>query len=56
MRSLARSPGLVRPPSVAVQEGWDGLYIEQAFGLDVLPDVASAVEWANELIALISEA
>lgn len=44
------------PPVVSAQAGWDDLYAMQAFGLDVLPDVASAAQWANELIKSIVEA
>ena len=36
--------------------GWDELYAIQAADLDVLPDVESAVEWANRLIERIAAA
>jgi hypothetical protein len=39
------------PPVVAVGSGWGSLYDLAAEGLDVLPDVADAVSWANDYIA-----
>jgi hypothetical protein len=38
---------------VVAHEGWETLYAEAAEGLGVLPDVAAAVEWANDLISRI---
>jgi len=39
------------PPAVVEYDGWDTIYAEAAEGLDVLPTVAEAVAWANDLIA-----
>jgi hypothetical protein len=39
------------PPTVREYDGWDTIYAEAAEGLDVLPAVADAVAWANDLIA-----
>ena len=39
------------PPTVVAHERWDELYREAARDLDVLPQVADAVAWANDLIA-----
>lgn len=44
------------PPHVRAHPGWDLLYAEAADGLGVLPDVADAVAWANELVARIDAA
>ena len=44
------------PPTIEKGEGWDGLYETARVGLDVLPVVDEAVEWANELVALIEAA
>lgn len=44
------------PPAVVAGEGWDSLYAAQAEGLDVLPDLDDAIEWANALIARIDSA
>lgn len=44
------------PPIVAAPSGWSEMYAAQAKGLAVLPDVESAVEWTNELIARIEKA
>jgi hypothetical protein len=41
------------PPTVVAHQGWETLYAEAAEGLGVLPDVAAAVEWANDLISRI---
>ena len=35
-------------------EGWEAKYQEEAEGLDVLPTVAQAVDWANFLIKAIT--
>ncbi|MFJ4171477.1 nucleotidyl transferase AbiEii/AbiGii toxin family protein [Paenarthrobacter sp. NPDC089714] len=43
------------PPSVVEGTDWATLYSEAAEGLDVLPDVATAIEWLNEFIALIDQ-
>jgi hypothetical protein len=39
------------PPTVVEYDDWDTIYAEAAEGLDVLPTVAEAVAWANDLIA-----
>jgi hypothetical protein len=39
------------PPTVVAYDDWDTIYAEAAEGLDVLPTVAEAVAWANDLIA-----
>lgn len=39
------------PPTVIEYDDWDTIYAEAAEGLDVLPTVAEAVAWANDLIA-----
>ncbi len=41
------------PPKIVKGDNWDSLYAEQAAGLDVLPTVDEAIEWASELIAAI---
>ncbi len=41
------------PPRIVKGENWDSLYAEQAEGLDVLPTVDEAIEWANKLIEVI---
>ena len=43
------------PPAVVATQTWPGIY-EDAAGLDVLPDLDSAVGWANELIRRIDTA
>lgn len=42
------------PPTVTVTTGWDELYASAAEGVDVLPDVDSAVAWVNDLVERIS--
>jgi hypothetical protein len=44
------------PPRVVAGEGWGELYATQADGLDVLQDLAEAIEWANGLVARIDAA
>lgn len=44
------------PPRVVAGEGWGGLYATQAEGLDVLSNLAKAIEWANGLVARIDAA
>ena len=44
------------PPTVVENEGWEELYRAQLRSDNVLPNVAEAVEWANELIERICEA
>ena len=44
------------PPTVTVREGWANRYREEADGLDVVGDVASAASWVNELIKHIDQA
>ncbi len=39
------------PPTVVTYEAWDTIYIEASDGLDVLGNVADAVDWANAFIA-----
>lgn len=39
------------PPSISAHENWQTLYAAAADGLNVLPDIASAVEWANARVA-----
>jgi hypothetical protein len=39
------------PPTIVEYDKWDTIYAEAAEGLDVLPTVAEAVAWANDLIA-----
>lgn len=41
------------PPTITENDGWASLYREQSKGIEVLPDINSAVEWANRLIAEI---
>lgn len=41
------------PPSVVEGMGWATLYAEAAEGLEVLPDVAQAIEWLSKFIARI---
>ncbi len=41
------------PPTVVAHQGWETLYAEATEGLGVLPNVAAAVEWANDLISRI---
>jgi hypothetical protein len=38
------------PPTVVAYEGWDTIYAEAADGLDVLENVADAIDWANAFI------
>ncbi len=38
-------------PTVVEYDDWETIYAEAAQGLDVLPTVAEAVAWANDLIA-----
>ena len=44
------------PPTVVVGPTWPGIYDEASTGLGVVPDVDSAVDWVNELIARIDSA
>ncbi|GAA1155041.1 nucleotidyl transferase AbiEii/AbiGii toxin family protein [Ornithinicoccus hortensis] len=44
------------PPTIVPGAGWDTLYAEAADGLDVLPTVDEAVEWANEIVQRIAAA
>lgn len=44
------------PPTVTAGPTWSGIYDEAGAGLDVAPNVDSAVDWANELIARIDNA
>ena len=44
------------PPAIEADDRWIALYGAQSEGLDVLPTVEGAVEWANELIAAIDSA
>ncbi len=42
------------PPTVVTYEAWDTIYIEASDGLDVLGNVADAVDWANAFIAEVA--
>lgn len=42
------------PTTVIVGDNWDKLYAEAAEGLDVLPDVDAAVQWANDYISRLA--
>lgn len=53
VRLFASRKGQQWPPIVRVMAGWKELYDVAAYGLDVLPTVQAAVEWANEFVALI---
>jgi hypothetical protein len=44
------------PPTVVAGPTWPGIYGEAGADLDVVPNVDSAVDWANELIARIDRA
>jgi hypothetical protein len=44
------------PPTVVTGPTWPGIYDEAGNGLEVVPDVDSAVDWVNELIARIDSA
>ncbi|MFJ6537868.1 nucleotidyl transferase AbiEii/AbiGii toxin family protein [Paenarthrobacter sp. NPDC091711] len=44
------------PPSAVEGPDWPNLYTVAAEGLDVLPDVAPAIEWLNKFIARIDQA
>lgn len=44
------------PPSIVVGENWDTLYAEAVDGLDLLPTVEEAVEWANDFVQRIAAA
>ena len=44
------------PPTVIAGPTWPGIYDEAGIGLKVVPNVDSAVDWANELIARIDSA
>lgn len=44
------------PPVVVVNDRWDTLYAASADGVDVLPDVATAADWTNDLIQRIDSA
>ncbi|MDT4934762.1 MAG: hypothetical protein QOK11_2654 [Pseudonocardiales bacterium] len=44
------------PPTVVAGPTWSGIYDEAGTGLKVVPNVDSAVDWANELIARIDSA
>lgn len=46
----------VWPPVIAANDQWSTLYIEAAEGLDVIPTVEEAVDWANEFIRRIATA
>ncbi|MGO4246469.1 nucleotidyl transferase AbiEii/AbiGii toxin family protein [Paenarthrobacter sp. RAF54_2] len=46
----------VWPPAVVEGADWLTLYAEAAEGLDVVPDVAPAIEWLNKFIARIDQA
>lgn len=44
------------PPTVVAGQSWPGIYADAAAGLKVMPDLDSAVMWANDLIAQIDAA
>ncbi|TAJ46971.1 MAG: hypothetical protein EPO52_14990 [Herbiconiux sp.] len=44
------------PPTVVVNDNWDTLYEASAAGVEVLPDVAAAADWANDFIRRIDSA
>lgn len=45
------------PPTVVAFELWESIYAEAAAGLNVLPNVGDAVQWANtDLVAKMDEA
>ena len=44
------------PPTLAVGEGWEDLYLAAAEGLDVLASAGEAVAWANEFVERIADA
>ena len=44
------------PPTVIKNKDWDSIYSRQKLDLPVLPTVDEAIDWANELIAKISNA
>jgi hypothetical protein len=41
------------PPTVRAYAGWDTIYASAADGLDVLRDLHTAVQWANDFIARV---
>ncbi|WP_241158115.1 MULTISPECIES: hypothetical protein [unclassified Adlercreutzia] len=44
------------PPVVTRGEDWESLYADAALGLQVLPTVDEAIDWANRLIESIDAA
>ncbi|WP_235560508.1 nucleotidyl transferase AbiEii/AbiGii toxin family protein [Microbacterium sp. Leaf179] len=44
------------PPVVVVNENWDTLYDASSTGVDVIPGIAAAAEWANDFITRIDAA
>ncbi len=44
------------PPTIDVGAGWDDLYEAAIEGVDVLPDIDSAVAWVDHLIRSIADA
>lgn len=42
--------------AIVARRDWDGIYDRHRRDLDVLPSVAEAVAWANELICKITQA
>ncbi len=44
------------PPTIAIQERWESLYLTARENLPVLPTVEEAIAWANDLIARIDAA
>jgi hypothetical protein len=44
------------PPAIVSSEGWSTIYREQSEGLDVLPELAEAIDWGNDLITEINGA
>lgn len=43
------------PPTMVKGDDWDELYLAQSEGLEVLPTVDDAIEWANDLVNRIEE-
>lgn len=43
------------PPTMLKGDDWDELYLAQSEGLEVLPTVDDAIEWANDLVNRIEE-
>lgn len=44
------------PPVIVIGENWDTLYAEATEGVDVVPTVEQAVDWANKFVRRIADA